>query len=551
MKLRHLVVLVGIACAPRLALAGGLLLPGAGAVSTARAGAAVASADDGEAVSLNPAGIAKARGTTITISAAIFDYAMQFQRRGSYDAVAGQDYGYAGQPYAAVRNDAQPPSGIGHFQPVPVFAVISDLGGVVPGLHVGLGFYAPSAYPFRDMCTELATGCQKYAFNRDTSAPPATRYDIMKQEAAITAPSIVVAYQILPELDVGARFSAARASIKSTTALWATAGPNYQEDVAKDGTFSVDAKDNFIPGYGFGATYRPTANLELGFNYTSELDLHLKGTSVSQLGPAAGLPGLAVTLGPTSDAKAQCATGGTDARQNACIDFALPRNAQLGGRYKFLDAGGAMRGDVELDLDWENWGKSCSADDLASGACTSPSEYRVVADTSVYYAGSELLPLNQSIVHHNLRDTFGVRVGGSYHLPIGPRPGGAATHELIFRGGVGYETAAARPGWLRADLDGAARTTLTAGAAYRMPHAEFSIGGGAILEGSPDNPNIGGAEPCNPTSDAPICGGTADHQGPDPINPLVPNNQQAINPISQGSYKAHYTMFMLGVTTWF
>ncbi|MGE0401366.1 MAG: hypothetical protein AB7T06_31980, partial [Kofleriaceae bacterium] len=42
--------------------AGGLFLPGSGATSTSRAGAAVASADDGEALSINPAGLAKSSG---------------------------------------------------------------------------------------------------------------------------------------------------------------------------------------------------------------------------------------------------------------------------------------------------------------------------------------------------------------------------------------------------------------------------------------------------------------------------------------------------------
>ena len=69
--------------------AGGLYLPGAGAVSTSRAGAAVASADDGEAFVLNPAGLAKTKGTTITVSAAIIDYAMKFSRRGDYDYIEG------------------------------------------------------------------------------------------------------------------------------------------------------------------------------------------------------------------------------------------------------------------------------------------------------------------------------------------------------------------------------------------------------------------------------------------------------------------------------
>src|SRR5512140_904377 len=99
------VFLVGAVGVPQLATAGGLLLPGAGAASTSRAGAAVASADDGEALVLNPAGIAKAKGTMITLSAAMIDYAMTFQRRGTYDPVPGENYPYAGQPFAAVQND--------------------------------------------------------------------------------------------------------------------------------------------------------------------------------------------------------------------------------------------------------------------------------------------------------------------------------------------------------------------------------------------------------------------------------------------------------------
>ena len=54
-------------CASGTAAAGGLFLPGSGAVSTSRAGASVASVDDGEAIGLNPAGLAKSKGTVITL----------------------------------------------------------------------------------------------------------------------------------------------------------------------------------------------------------------------------------------------------------------------------------------------------------------------------------------------------------------------------------------------------------------------------------------------------------------------------------------------------
>jgi long-subunit fatty acid transport protein len=556
MKLSRVVVFVGTACLPRIAAAGGLFLPGSGAVSTSRAGAAVASADDGEALALNPAGIAKSTGNTITISAAMIQYAMEFQRRGTYDPVPGETYPYAGQPFAAEQNDASPPLGIGSVQPVPVIAFLTDLGGRVPGLHLGVGLYAPNAYPFRDMCTKRPAGCQKLDpqhFNDDPNQPPPpARYDIMKQDAAVILPSLAVAYRILPNLDVGVRLSAGQAQLQSTTALWGSPGPNYEEDIKKDAVFAVDAKDSFVPAFGIGVAYRPTPNIELGANYTSEIDVHASGTATSTLGPSAGLPG--ATIDAVPDAAARCATGGTASSLKACIDLALPMTVQLGGRYKFLDANGRLEGDVELDLNWENWGKTCSLDEIDSGSCTNASDYRVVVDAQPVLNGQSIgLTLKTSDVEHGLQNTYGVRLGGSYRIAVGAKREHDESNELILRGGLGYDTAAAKTGWLRADLDGAARTTIALGAAYRTERFEVSLGGGAVLEGSPSNPNVGGAaQPCNPTAAMPSCGAGA-RQGPDPINPLFdpgPANQVE-SPVTQGDYKSHYLLFMLGVSTWF
>lgn len=543
--------------------AGGLLLPGAGVVSTSRAGAGVASADDGEAFALNPAGIAKARGTTITLAASMIDYAMEFQRRGSYDAVDGEAYPYEGAPFNKVKNAAKAPFGIGGFQPIPVATVISDLGGIVPGLHVGIGIFVPNAYPFREMCVELPSGCEEYIFNNNPDLPPpGTRYDIMKQEAAVYLPSLVVAYRVLPELDVGVRLSSGIATVASVTSVWATVGPSYDEDVKKDGVFDVDARDNFVPGFALGATYRPSPNLEFAANYTSKLDIHAKGDATSQIGPNTGVAGIAVQIAALPDDAARCAPGGRETDLKACVDFALPRSVQLAGRYKFLDGAGNLRGDVELDLDWQNWGATCSDGELLSGECVDPGNFRVVVDAGAVIGGTGAqIALNDSVVRHGLRDTYAVRVGGSYVLPIGGTrdvrdrtsndvdDGGA--DQIILRGGAGYETAAAKTGWLRADLDGAARTTLTLGAAYRARRFEISAGGGAILEGSPQNPNSNGAtEPCNPTSGNPGCGGD-EREGPDPINPITNPELQAESPVAQGDYKSHYLLFMLGFSTWF
>jgi long-subunit fatty acid transport protein len=575
MRVRGWILLVGIAGMPQLAAAGGLLLPGAGAVSTSRAGAAVASADDGEALVLNPAGIAKASGNTITVSAAMIQYAMEFQRRGTYDTVPGESYPYAGQPYALVKNDVSPPLGIGSVQPVPVVAFLSDLGGRLGGLHVGIGLYAPNAYPFRDMCTQQANGCQRYVFQTDANGdfntpPPGTRYDIVTQDAEVFLPSLVLAYRIVPSLDVGLRLTAGTASVNDTAALWGALGPNYEEDPRKDALLTIDAADNFVPGFGLGVTFRPTPAIELGANYSSELDLHAKGTARSQLGPSASsqqvlpppLPPVEVQIVPLPDTETRCATGGTPEALKGCVDFAVPMSLQIGGRYKFLDETGRTRGDIELDLDWENWGKSCSDDDLLAGRCTSPSDYRVVVDATAAAVTPlgpvAVAPLRDGIVRHGLTDSYGVRLGGSYRIPVGARREGGASNELIVRGGVGYDTAAAKTGWLRADIDGAARTTLTVGAAYRTQRLEVSLGGGAILEGTPSNPNSGGgAQPCNPMQTTQGCTGTGqqrpipDREGPDPINPISTPDMQVESPVTQGDYRAHYLLLMLGVSTWF
>jgi hypothetical protein len=182
----------------------------------------------------------------------------------------------------------------------------------------------------------------------------------------------------------------------------------------------------------------------------------------------------------------------------------------------------------------------------------SPDHYRVVIDAAVFVAGVRALDLNNATIRHGFKDTIGIRAGGSYHLGVGaPRQDGNR-NELILRGGLGYDTAAAKTGWLRADVDGAARTTITVGAAYRMRRFEISAGGGAILEGSPSNPNVGGGtDPCNPTNADMTCNGSTVHQGPDPVNPILRDDAQALNPVNQGDYKAHYLLLMLGATAWF
>lgn len=518
---------------PAAAHAGGLFVPGSGAISTSRAGAAVASADDGEALSINPAGLAKTSGTTLTLSAAIISYAMDFTRSGVYDAIPEEDVPYEGQPYPTVKNQPKPKLGIGSYQPVPVVAVISDLGGAVKGLRVAAGLYAPNAYPFRDMNN---TNGKEYAFNGDVNAPPPpSRYDILSQDAAVLLPSIAASYRINPKLDVGARFSLAYANVKTKTTLWGVPA-NVTEWVKRDATIDVDVSDAFVPAFGLGVTFRPTPNIELAAAYNSQVSIHAKGTAVNEKGPQVNLNGQEIAVGPVEDRFARCETGGSFEAQKACVDFALPMTATIGGRYLILASDGKPKGDIELDIGWENW----SAERVT--------DYRVVVDSAIYINNVAQLSLKDNFVRHQFNDVFTLHLGGSYTIPQG-------ANEIVVRGGVGYDTQAAKTGWLRADVDGAARTTIALGATYKMKKLAISAGGGYIIEGSPQNSGT-----CNPTDPALNmlgCNGDGvqrpidQRNGPDPINPLAEVEDQIESPVAQGKYTSSYTLIMLGVTTWF
>jgi long-subunit fatty acid transport protein len=543
---RGIAVIGSLVAAAPAAQAGGLFVPGSGVISTSRAGAAVASAEDGEALSINPAGLAKTEGVKLTISATLIQYFMSFSRRGQYDPVTNPDgtaRPYNGQEYTTVDNDPAPPLGIGKWQPLPVLVAAWDLGGRVPGLVVAGGLYTPTGYPFRDMS-------RGYDFERDVMndsiAPPPTRYDVMKQESALLLPSVAAAYRITPDFDVGLRFTAGNLKSKTQVIVWGTPG-NVDEDVRNDSIFTADVKDGFIPTGGIGVTYRLGPMVELGASYTLPVVVKAQGTAKSVKGPSTDQTKV---IGPVPDAMAKCATGGTFEEQKACISLQLPMTATVGGRYKILDEAGKLMADVELDVAWENWGKRCNYDDahIVDSTCTSPGQFRVQIDSGLYVNNNFAQPLNVNAVNLGLKDTFSFRLGGSYHHPLGD-------NRLVARGGLAYDTAAAKEGWLRANFDGAPRHTIALGGAYEAGTWQVSAGFGYVHEGTNENPGQApNGDDCNPTSmDLGCLDGQNEQRfpvntrnGPDPTNPLLTPDTQFENPYNQGSITSNYVMFMLG-----
>ena len=129
-------------------------------------------------------------------------------------------------------------------------------------------------------------------------------------------------------------------------------------------------------------SYRPTDNIELGAPGARNPREGHRGVGEQ---PGVSLNGQPIEIRPTPDDFSRCAKGGTQEALKACVWLALPRTATVAGRYKFLDGTGKLRGDIELDVDWENWGKQC---DPGDSECVSPGAYQVTVDARVAPVGS-------------------------------------------------------------------------------------------------------------------------------------------------------------------
>ena len=177
MKLRALCVTLSARCrvVPQLAPRAACSFRAPGAVSTSRAGAAVASADDGEALVINPAGLAKSTGTTITIVGR--DASTTRWSSSAAAATTHADRGRSVRGPAATRREERREPAARH-RPVPAG----------PGDRDRLATSAAGAGPHvasRPLRAERVPvprhdeGQRKtYTFNADfTTPPPPSRYD--------------------------------------------------------------------------------------------------------------------------------------------------------------------------------------------------------------------------------------------------------------------------------------------------------------------------------------------------------------------------------------
>jgi len=489
------IVVALILCAPA-ARAGGILVGESGSQAQERGGAFVAKADDPMALSMNPAGLVNAKHIDIYLGMNLLNFSLDYQRRVTQPIM--------GEPttFPKVTNDS-------NWQPVPEIVVVEKL---TSKLAIAEGIYAPQGFPNRDFPCVANDNCTV-----DSAGTPApNRYDIVHQESIVVFPSIAVAYRILPELDLGVRASWGIATAKARNFPWA--GTNHAEDPGFDADFQADTSDDMVLSFGFGALFRPTPNLELGGSYSTGGQVRARGHGVTVLGNKVTFPGLGQDfIEPVPDDQAVCGHGGTAAQLTTCVDFDLPRKAQLGGRYIFRDGKGREKADIELDGRWE--GHNADSDIL------------VTVDGRDHILLRNLRP---TLIRHGFDNVWSGRLGGSYRFDLGGDQG------VTLRGGLAYDTAAAPDSWTRLDIDGRPRASYSMGVAYDLPGWSFDAGITLVTE--PDV-TVTRVDNPDPTFD--------NRTQPDPAQPLFDLNQQVYHPFNEGSYSSAYVIATFGINASF
>lgn len=511
--------------APTAAHAGGLFVPGAGPQAQARAGAFVAKADDGSALFHNPAGFAKLTGTVVYVGVNLVSYSLDYTRAGHYEDT-GNGESYIGAPYPTVSDESSPIVGVGPFQAIPLVAVSTDMGKPDLNLRIAGGIIAPQAHPNRKFK-------QSHDLGGADLAPGPQRYDSIEQSAETALPSLAIAYRPMPKLDIGVRASWGIAELNAKTATWGIR--NYEEWEEKDGVFSIDVKDNFVPAWGAGVLFRPSSSFEIGAAYHSALHIRAKGEGSTILGTAVD------PLDPDAFIEAEdrpqfidCELGGEDiVALKSCLDLDLPQFATVGGRWVMRDDDGSEKADVEIDVRWENW----SADKA--------SEYEVRVDGKSSTGG---FVLNPATIGHRLEDVWSVRVGGSYTTQLGGS-------DMTYRLGVAHDTKTAKLSYVRVDFDSAPRTTFGLGAAYTFAGGKYrlDLGGGYVYE--PTRKLAQCLPPDGPDLSRTSCSGddlpAKDRIHPDPAQPLSDANSAFESPFNAGKYESSYLLFSLGLAASF
>jgi len=403
------------------AFAGGMEVGDTGGEAMGRGGAFVAKADNPAAINYNPAGFAKLRGHHTALSANVVYSEYNFHRAGflardkfSSDPAATHPQISSEQPWFAAPVHLMLTTDFGYFRRV-TFAA---------------GLYVPPATA-RRYPAEMDQGGRKVA--------TPTRFDMLGMEGLIFYPSVAIGIKVTDWFDLGFSLQGVVTKAKVDMIATVAAACETPEDPTCDVAVNLDVKDMFSPTGSVGFLMRPDEHFELGGMLRLPSASTLKGKAKVSFGP--GVKRLEKSMRfPMVDPVAPPVE----------LSNNYPWMFRLGARYIFRDGAGEEVGDIEANLVYERWSD--------------------VSTRSVAILANSLgKPMESQQMDFNLKDTYSLRLGGSYRFSLNKDV------DLTLRAGAFGETASTEVSDTRLQIVGARRLGLTAGLGLRWGSVRVDV----------------------------------------------------------------------------
>lgn len=384
-----------------------------GAKAMVQGGAFTAQADDLSAMQHNPAGLTQLKGLSFLADGNLMNNEVTFWR---------QDPGWnTAMPSNLMEKVPRTGSniGAGTLFLSPMFGASYGFDLFGRAFTVAGGIFAPPAvglnqYPEPDYTKEGT----RYVRNPKRFAP--NRYMLVKQDILIAFPTLSLAYDLHPKVQVGVSLQLVTSHFLFNQSVYSgLTDPtrSTEEDADFDSKVSAD-----LPGVlGFtgilGVMVRPTESLSFGISARPPIPIRARGKLTFELGEAARSLNAQV-MGDQGE-----------------LTFTMPLEVRVGGRFSPSPKWG-----VNADFVYQGWN---SLDALS---------LRTI-DVSLKLGNADPTPVAPFRIPKNWVATFSGRVGGSY------RP----WKWTSFSAGVWYETSAQPTAYFALDFPHPARVFLTGG----------------------------------------------------------------------------------------
>jgi long-subunit fatty acid transport protein len=496
------------------AMAGGFSYPDLGTLPLSRGGAFVARADDPTLIWYNPAGATRLEGTSLLINTNVFMEDLRFQRRiyPMHSADPGLTVPVDRYPHDASLRIPEVQNQAGAAA-VPMIGFVTDLGlAAMRRYRIRLlgGLYGPHAHPSRSFpryCKDGLPIC--VPSDVPTRSPLPSRYDTTGTDILVLNPTLGLAWMPVRGLSIGAAFQATYASFtirKSVAGMLPSRRGQPTEDPGQDMDVTIEARDVFTPSGVVGVHWRAFDFLELGFSAQLPVKNECTGTARVDI-PTSVYGSTKVYVEPNP--------------MPVRVPIRFPWLVRTGARYVQRDAAGEERFDVEADFTWE---QTSDLDVL-----------RVLTDAKLLFkdavgVGIPVDNLNQA---YYWKDTFGVRLGGTYRQPLG------RALQLLLSAGFFYESAASDDAHTRLDFTPFERFGLAGGVGLRWRGWQLAVGYAHLF-----HPVRTVAPTVDPRQGCTQAGGGTCGSATQVIVPIAPDTG---HPVGNGAYSFAVDLVTIGL----